>query len=197
MGSLQGHMGLLLAGGAGGQPSLANSDDFSTNTIASYTVTGDGGTPAFSVSGGFLIGDVANNAKQAICRRNSFSQADVSVETTTSAASDSGLVLRFQDQSNFYLMTLSDASGVTPSTKVRVFKRVGGSFSQIGSSYNFTWARGTPHTFRFSMVGSDVTAYVDGVAVITGTDSSISAAGAIGVRSNFDSNDKFDSLAWG
>lgn len=181
---------------AGGLPSLPNSDDFSTNTIANYTVTQDSGSPAWSVSSGSMVATGAFSA-QSVCRRNGFSQADVAVETLVSQAEDSGLVLRFQDQSNFYLLTMSDNSGGAASTKLRIFKRVSGTFTQLGSSYNFEWVRGINNTVRFAAAGSALTAYLNGTAVITATDSAITAAGAIGMRSNSSNNDRFDTLSWG
>lgn len=182
--------------GGGGLPALPNLDDFSTNTISSYTATQDSGSPAWAISGGNL-GCSGSFGTQAILRRNGFSAADCSVEIVSGNAHDSGLVARFQNQSNFYLLTLSDDSGVNPSQNLRLFKRVSGTFTQLGSSVDISWSRGTSKTIRLTLAGTSIIAYVDGVSQISVTDSSIASAGSIGVRSNFGANDIFASLGWG
>ena len=187
---------MMMAGGSGGLPPLANVDDFSTNTIASYTQTQDSGSPTWTVSGGKMNTSGAFGT-QAILRRNSFSQADASVEVDCSAADDGGVVLRFQDQSNFYLMALADdLSGIGSGNNIRVFKRVGGTFTQLGSTVNVLWTRGTVKTFRFAMSGTTLTGYMDGALQFTITDSSIAAAGAVGMRAA-DSGVAYDAFRWG
>jgi len=122
------------------------------------------------------------------------------VEAVIDTAQDSGLLFRFSDQSNFYLLTISDDSGSDPTTNLRIFKRVAGAFTQLATSTAITWPRGTPKTVRFSGVGADLEGAVDGVTIISASDSSITGAGRIGVRSNAPpggGTNTYDSLAWG
>jgi hypothetical protein len=175
---------------------LANTDTFSTNTLANYTVTKDSGTPNWVVTGGAMNASSALGT-QSICTYNSFSAANASAEVVINSASDSGVVVRFQDQNNFYLLALSDDSGSSPTANMRLYKRVAGTFTQLGSSYNATFPNLSSHTFRLTANGTTLTAYMDGVAVITVTDSAISAAGKVGMRANQNGGDYFDSFSWG
>jgi hypothetical protein len=176
-------------------PALANSDDFSVNTIASYTETHDTGTPVWSVSGGAMHA-TGIAGMQSTLRRNTFSQADVAVECDILSADDDGLVLRFADQSNFYLMTLADDTSSLNAQNIRIFKRVAGTFTQLGSSVDLTWVRGVAKTFRFTATGSALNAYMGGVLQLSVTDATITAAGAIGMRANASSS-AVDALRWG
>ena len=63
---------------------------------------------------------------------------------------------------------------------VRIFKRVAGAFTNIGSTADIAWARGTSKTIRFQVQGTELTAYVDGGLVATATDSSITGVGVLG-----------------
>jgi hypothetical protein len=180
-----------------GLPPLVNNDDFSTNTLASYTQHQDSGSPVWTISSGALSGASAFGL-QATLIRNGFSAANCSVECSSGQMNDAGIVLRYQDQNNFYLLALSDDSGANPTANMRLFKRVAGTFTQLGSSVNITFARNvdTPR-FRLTASGTSLIAYFNGVAQISVTDSAISAAGGIGARSSSASADTFADLSWG
>jgi hypothetical protein len=68
------------------------------------------------------------------------------------------------------------------STQLRLFKRVAGSNTQLGSSYSMTLT-GTPVRILLEMDGDQIAAYVDGVLRIGPvTDTAITAAGFAGAR---------------
>jgi hypothetical protein len=71
-------------------------------------------------------------------------------------------------------------------------------YTQLGSA-DISWSRGTQKTIRLQFSGSSIKAIVDGVDVISVTDTGISAAGKIGVRANGSSGtqNKFNELRWG
>lgn len=195
MGAIIAHHGLLLVS-APSYGALPFSDGFDTNTIANYTVRQDSGTPAWTISGSAMnVAGVVGS--QSTCTVNGFSQADVSAEVITSGAADSGVVVRYQNQNNFYLVTMSDGSGTNPTQQLRLFKRVSGTFTQLGSSVNMGWTHLATHTVRLTATGNSIVVYFDGVAQISVTDSSISAAGSVGMRSNASSGDFFAAFNWG
>jgi hypothetical protein len=180
-----------------GLPPLTNTDAFSTNTISSYTVHQDSGTPVWGITSGLMQGATALGL-QSVLTRNGFSAADCSVECVSAQLPDGGLVLRYQDQNNFYLLALSDDSGANPTQNLRLFKRVGGTFTQLGSPVDVTFtAGGSPHTFRLTISGNNLTAYMDGVSKITATDSATTAAGAVGMRANSNGGNFYDTFNWG
>lgn len=164
---------------------LANTDTFSTNTIANYTVTKDSGTPNWVVTGGAMNASTALGT-QSCCTVNGFSAANASAECVIGGAGDAGLVVRFQDQNNFYLMALS-------ATQIKLFKRVAGTFTQLGSTVTY----GGSGTVRLTANGTTISVSLNGVVQIAVTDSAISAAGKVGMRSNANGGDFFDSFSWG
>jgi hypothetical protein len=183
---------------ASGRASAApiTSDDFSSNTIGSYTARQDSGTPTWTIASGELTFGATLVGTQATLTRNGFSAADAYVEADMGGANDAGLVLRLADQNNFYLLTISDDSGTNPTANFRIFKRVAGTFTQLGSSVNLAWTRGTSKVIKFSIAGSTIKAFMDSVEQLSVTDSAITAAGLIGMRSNA-TGDAFQALRWG
>lgn len=182
---------------------VVNVDDFSTDTSSQYTLTKDGsGSASIVVSGGqlyvdhtvaYVLGD------QVSVTRNGTSIADGYVEIETDYQDDGGLLGRFTDQSNFYLAAVYDDSGRAGGINLRLYKRVAGGFTQLGSGQNFTWTRGTKKTVRLTMSGTTISVSVDGTTLISVTDSSHTSAGKIGVRSNNPLTgvfDYFDVLRW-
>ena len=153
-------------------------DTFDTDSTGSYTQYA-ATNASWAISGGELVGTGGNHASFI---RNGTSYSDVAIEADINYIHDGGLTLRFVDNSNYYALFLSDDSGANPTSNLRLFKRVSGAFTQIGSSVNFAWTRGTSKTVRFRASGTTLTAYVDGVSVLSTTDASITGPGSVGVR---------------
>ena len=136
-----------------------NEDTFAADSTASYTqYANTAGT--WAVSGGELV---ATNGAQALFIRNGTSYTDVVIEADINHAHNGGLVLRFIDNNNYYLLALCDDSGASPTQNVQLFKRVSGTFTQIGSNINLTWARGTSKIVRFKAVGTTLSVSIDGI----------------------------------
>ena len=155
-------------------------DTFDSDTTAQYTQFSD--SPAtWAISGGELV---ATGGTQSVFIRNGTSYANTAVEADINHAHDSGLVLRFIDNSNYYLLALSDDSGAAPTINARMFKRVSGAFTAIGGTTDFVWTRGTSKTIRFTASGTTLTVYVDGAQILTVTDSAIAGPGGVGMRNN-------------
>lgn len=182
----------------GSSSGAVNSDDFSTDTTSLYTMDKATGSPAGSISGGVLTINASTSGEEAAYTRNGTSILDGYVEADIDYAQDSGLVGRYQSYSTYYLMTACDDSGSNPSANIRLFKRVSGTYTQIGTA-NITWPRGTQKTVRLSFFGSAIKALVDGVEVISVTDTGITSAGRIGVRANAPGSgpyNKYNALRW-
>lgn len=176
----------------GPTPTVTVNDDYSSDTTANYTQSATTlGT--WAVSGGLLAATVAGNA-QSVFTRNDVSTADATLSAVVTQGSDAGLVLRFQDNNNYYLAVVCDASSAsgTPNV-VKLYKRVGGTFTQIGTNQTIAFTRGTSHTLGFAVSGNALTVSFDGVTKISATDSALTAAGKVGVRAN-DSPATFDSF---
>lgn len=185
--------------GQAASATAGGTDDFSTDTTASYTMTQDSGSPTAAIAGGVLT--ITSPAGcQASLTRNGTNILDGYVEADIDTAEDSGLLLRFQDQNNFYLRAICDDSGSNPSRNIWLWKRVAGTFSAI-ASYDASWARGTQNTIKFYASGTSIKAALNGADVISVTDSAISAAGKIGMRGNGPpagtANNKLNALRWG
>ena len=169
-------------------------DTFAVDSTASYTQYADtAGT--WAVSGGELV---ATGGSQALFIRNAMSYSNIVVEADVNWAHDGGLVLRFIDVNNYYLLVLTDDSGSAPLSNLAIYKRVSGTFTVLGSGTNITWPRGTSITAKFEANGSTLRSYVNGSLITTVTDSSIAGPGGVGVRNNVSSQQsKYQALRWG
>ena len=185
--------GMMAQAASGG----GNTDDFSTNTIASYTQYANSPT-TWTITGGALTCNSGSGSKQSVLTRNGVSFANGEISCVITVADDAGLALRLQNNSNYYVAVISDASaaiGAANQNKVKLFKRVGGTFTQLGTAQTIAFTRGTSHTFSFSAVGNLLTVKFDGSTLISVTDSSLAAAGRCGPRSDsFQAS--FDSFTW-
>lgn len=183
---------------AGNTAPSSGVDDFSSDTRSLYAMYKVHGDPVPSISGGVLTITANTSGEEVAYVRTDTSILDGYVESDIDYAPDSGLVGRFVNYSNYYLLTTCDDSGSNPSNNIRIFKCVSGAYNQLGSA-DITWTRGSQKTIRLSFSGSSIKAIVDGAEVISVTDTGISAAGKIGVRANGTSGtqNRFNELRWG
>lgn len=107
--------------------------------------------------------------------------ADTDVSAILDQSDNGGFFWRYQDQGNFYYLTIHDASNLTAPNIMQLYKVVGNVRTQIGSNATINFTRSIPHTFRVIMTGTAITASMDGVTIISATDSAISAAGFAGL----------------
>lgn len=165
-------------------------DDFAENSLASYTEYAD--SPAnWAIAGGVLA---CTTGVQSVLSRSAV-VVNGFVSCVITEAHDAGLVLRLVNNNNYYVLVVNDSGATPTANRVVIYKRVGGSYSQVGASAAVSFPRGTPHTVEFRAVGNSLTVKFDGVAVISTTDGDLSA-GRMGPRAN-GGTAKFDSLQWG
>ncbi|MBC7162689.1 MAG: hypothetical protein H5U26_11375 [Immundisolibacter sp.] len=170
-----------------------NEDTFDTDSTSQYTQVADANA-TWAIASGELT---ATGGTQAKFIRNGTSYTDVVIEADINTAGDGGLVLRFVNSSNYYLLALYDDSGAAPSQNIRIFKRVGGAYTQLAQA-NISWARGTSKTIRFRAAGTALTAFVDGQQVASATDSAHAGPGGVGLRNNAGGGNvsKFQAFRW-
>lgn len=107
---------------------------------------------------------------------------DVDMILDFDQADQVGLVWRETDASNFYEIDVFDASSSTGTTnKIRLYKVVANVKTQIGSDVPIVLTRGYKYRLHLSMVGTAINVWIDGVNLISTTDSSITAAGLVGI----------------
>ena len=170
-----------------------NEDTFDTDSTSQYTQVADANA-TWAIASGELT---ATGGTQAKFIRNGTSYTDVVIEADINTAGDGGLVLRFVNSSNYYLLVLCDDSGTAPSQNIRIFKRVGGAYTQLAQA-DISWARGTSKTIRFRAAGTALTAFVDGQQVASATDSAHAGPGGVGLRNHAGGGNvsKFQAFRW-
>ncbi|KKL85765.1 hypothetical protein LCGC14_1951440, partial [marine sediment metagenome] len=157
-------------------------DDFESDTSAEYTTGGDvAATWTWEPESSRLK---AAGGTQAWCLRTGLSLQDAEIEVEVESAHDGGLVARYQDNNNYYLLGVNDDSGTSSTVNLQFYKRVAGGWTSIGAAINRAWARGVRHRIRFRVVGTTLTAYWDDELVITVVDADHGAAGSIGIRNH-------------
>lgn len=67
--------------------------------------------------------------------------------------------------------------------RVQLLKCVAGTFTQLGGNSDSSFSAGADKTLELDVNGSTITAYLDSVSVISVSDSSVTSAGVIGLRS--------------
>ena len=169
-------------------------DTFDTDTTAQYTQYSDAAA-TWAISGGELV---ATGGTQSVFIRNGTSYTDVAIEADINTADNGGLVLRFIDNSNYYLLVLVDDSGIAPSKNLEIYKRAGGTFASLAFA-DISWPRGTGKKVRFQASGTTLTAFVDGQQVASATDSAHAGPGGVGMRNNTAGGNvaKFQAFRWG
>ncbi|MBI4358245.1 MAG: hypothetical protein HY584_03005, partial [Candidatus Omnitrophica bacterium] len=96
----------------------------------------------------------------------------------TDAMAARGLVARYQDSANYYM------AKVGRDGDARIFKVAGGVQTQLGPTYDGPWfTASTWHQLKFSVQGSNLNFYVDGVLRVSVQDSTFTS-GKVGIRSD-------------
>jgi len=157
----------------------AQTDDFSADTRSLYTSTGNT-LATWTVSGGKMI---ATDGIQAKLLRNGLFSDRISCKMTR--ADDAGLVLRYQDANNYYVLVITDASSssVNPNS-VLMYKKVGGSYTLIGPRAIIDFVRGVESKFEFIAIGSRLIVKHNDAVVMQVTDTSLPGTGLAGLRNN-------------
>lgn len=188
-------MNMLIDAYRFGAPAPTNTDDFSTNTLSSYTEYADNAA-SYSISGGYLLASTGPANKQSILTRNGVTVTDGVVSCVILEAENAGLGTRLTDNNNYYVATIVDDSAINPPdrNKVSLYKKVGGSYTQLGTTQTISFTRGTPSTFSIETTGTSIIVRFNGTSIISVTDSAHSS-GLCGVRTNGGAL-KVDSFTW-
>lgn len=153
------------------------------------TINGDNGwTQPF---GSFTIAILSNQLnlgstssaddRIAIQAGQSILNPDVSGTLTLGDSAGEGFIFRGQDTSNFYLVDISCNAHLL---QVAYFKRVAGTYTQIGSNIfpGQVWLAGQSYPIRVTMIGTRISVYFGTVLVSSITDSTFTTAGFTGLR---------------
>lgn len=180
-----------------GSASAAGEDRFDANTLPEYVQHADSAA-SWTVAQGTLT--ASGYGIHSVLIRSGVAIRDGWVETTSDHIDDGGLVLRFQDNRNYYLLALRDDSSPSPrpNENLKLYKRVDGFFDQLWSK-DLDWPRGTSRTVRFEAVGTQLNISVDGVPVASVEDPSAIVRGGVGLRHYGDSaawTSTYDLLRW-
>jgi len=100
-------------------------------------------------------------------------EVGITAPTVVSSTNTVGLVFRYVDNNNFYLLTISSTAGNTI-----LWKKVAGVWSNLALSINNISAGSS---IKVRAVGSNIVVYVADIPVITRVDTSITAAGLCGI----------------
>lgn len=158
------------------QPAPVWQDTFDTDQLSQYTSGGD--TPAtWAVSGGVLTGAGGTNATLI---KNDLLLRDCEIEITSDQSARGYAIARYQDNNNYYLLYAIDNTENGETGRIGITKRVNGNFVNVGNA-SINFPRGTAKKFKYSLFGSTLEAWFDGVKMISVTDTTF-AGGAVGLR---------------
>lgn len=111
---------------------------------------------------------------------------------TSSSASDMDIIFHYQDENHYYQAHISRGAGAN---YLRLYKKVGGIYTQIGTEAAYLPPLYTDITFTIAVVGSHIYVTIDDgstTASIVAVDSTY-ASGKIGFKA-FDANVTYDNL---
>jgi hypothetical protein len=151
--------------------------------LAGYSHYSDGGYP-WSLGPNSLQGNGVG--LQSVLIRKSTSLHDGWVETVVDSADDGGLVLRFSDNQNYYLLAIRDDRAPYPRNvdNLQIYRRRGegqGGFVSLWRT-DVTWPRGVSHRVRFEARADTLSVYVDDRRIATIADTHHLSGGGFGVR---------------
>jgi hypothetical protein len=93
---------------------------------------------------------------------------------------DLSVVARFVDTDNYYIAQYT--GDLTTTGNFRIYKKVGGSFTELAASGTILVGQGWPPSVRFRIRDASKKVYVDGTELLTTSDNALTAAGLAGVR---------------
>ena len=128
-----------------------------------------------------------------ICVYDKFTAKDVEVAVKFKAVSGTvdqaaGLVARFKDKDNYYVVRANALED-----NVRLYKVVGGSRKQFAGT-NVKVSLGAWHTLALAIKGRHIEVHFDGKLLLTADDKTFEEAGKVGLWTKADSVTYFDDL---
>jgi len=152
-------------------------DTFDTDQLAAQYTSGGDVPATWAVSGGVLTG---TGGTQATLIKKDLLLQDCEIAVNSDQAHYGGIIARYQDNNNYYLLQFADDSGGI--NNLRLYKRVGGTYTTLTPVVDVTWTRGTSKLIKFTLHGSLLEVWFAGVKVISVTDTTFSGGG-VGVYS--------------
>lgn len=118
--------------------------------------------------------------------------ADCYVGATQAAINGFGLILRYQDASNYYLAV--SHNGFPGGNGIVIFKKVGGAYTALFTNAAATSAPGD--AFRFAASGKELRLTKNGVVVASASDASFAGGGPVGLRFGLGGNSAGLATRW-
>ncbi|MNO25262.1 hypothetical protein D3C76_150950 [compost metagenome] len=158
------------------QPVTLLSDNFEDNDYSGWTTSG--GTWSLTTDGSLALSQsLASGEALAYTGNASWNDYTYSARVKLLTASgNAGLVFRYGDNSNYYLLRLND--GVD---KVELYKKSAGTLTLV-SSAGVTIIPGQWEDMKVTVSGNTITGYVNNIQLIQWTDAAALPAGKIGIR---------------
>ncbi|HCM36337.1 MAG TPA: hypothetical protein DIS53_00140 [Candidatus Wildermuthbacteria bacterium] len=160
------------------QPETVITDNFNTDTSANWTADNGsftidaGNSNIFECAGTECV---ARYSATALSTKDHYAQ----VAILTVGNSWNGPMIRKMNSSTLtYYAHLYQGNSQT----TQLFKRVNGSYSQVGGNYNYTHSSGD--VYKIQAAGTTITTYVNGVQAHSQTDSAIDEQFRAGIVSN-------------
>jgi hypothetical protein len=182
-------------------PRPSTEDTFAALPLSRYSAYSDKGYP-WAVGPASLQGNGVG--LQSVLIRKSVFLDDGWVETVIDSADDGGLVLRFSDNENYYLLAIRDDRAPFPRNidNLQIYRRSGtgqGGFVSLWRT-DVTWPRGIPHRIRFEAKRDQLMVYFDGHRLAEISDTQHLHGRGIGVRHYGNSAawiTRYRRLSWG
>ncbi|MEK3883321.1 glycoside hydrolase family 9 protein [Paenibacillus sp. PL2-23] len=165
-------------------------DDFSDGNANGWTTT----SGTWSVQSGQYSGQAGSGNSYSITGESSWTdytlEAKVNVTNNTNGNKDAGLVFRYTDENNYYMLLLknNDKTG----KKMELIKNVAGVKTSLGYA-NPSIAADTFYTYKIVLNGADISVYKDGALQFSAADSTF-ASGKIGARTYANTKAYFDDV---
>lgn len=159
-------------------------DDFSTNTLSHYTETCDlGGSPAFSFdSTNQRIQGSTMDCMDHHLIHNTYIVANSKIGVKIISGKDSGVTFRFRSQNDLYEIGIHDST-YDMGPCLRIWKRVGSAFIEIGSPIWISNIEGSVHQIYLGFYKQHLHVWWDGSLIIGGIDlGSNFSSGKFGLR---------------
>lgn len=148
-------------------------DLFDTDQLAAEYESGGDAPATWAVSGGVLTGTGGTNATLV---KNDLLLQDVEIEVNCDQTDAGGIIARYQDNNNYYLLALRDDGFSDPARNLQLYKRVGGGYTSLAVA-NVAWPRGTAKSIKFTLHGFRLEVWFDGIKVISITDTDFTGGG--------------------
>ncbi|OCT15030.1 hypothetical protein A8709_12995 [Paenibacillus pectinilyticus] len=155
------------------------SDDFSSGLADNWTPTSGTWSVVNSEYNGTAGYGTSISTAGSLAWTNYTLQAKVKVMTNSGGNNDAGLVFRYTDPNNYYVLAIRNNNHPS-GRKMELYKIVGGVQTPLGYAGPSTVAN-TDYTYKVVVNGSSIQAYQDGVLQLNISDNALSS-GKIGAR---------------